>query len=242
MKTVIIIPERYNSERFPGKPLALIGQKPVVLWVCESASKAKRADELIVATDDKRIKEVVVNAGFTAVMTSCEHLSGTDRIAEAVSTLDCDIVVNLQGDEPFLEPEIIDTLIDRIYSNPSLQVVTAAVEITNKTEAKDSNIVKVVVDNENKALYFSRSMIPYYRNGAESGKWLKHLGIYCMKKKYLLEFIKMGQLPLEKAEKLEQLRILESGVDIYVQKVKYSGIGIDTPEDLKKALAFMENN
>lgn len=241
MKTIIVIPERYNSERFPGKPLALIGTKPVVLWVCESAAKAKRADALIVATDDKRIKEVVVDAGFTAVMTSCEHLSGTDRIAEAVSTLDCDVVVNLQGDEPFLNPEIIDALIDRIYLDPSSQVVTAAVKITDKTEAKDPNIVKVAVDKENKALYFSRSMIPYYRNGAENEKWLKHLGIYCMKKKYLLEFVKMGQSSLEKAEKLEQLRILESGVDIYVQKVECSGIGIDTPEDLKKASAFIEN-
>ncbi|MBN2189657.1 MAG: 3-deoxy-manno-octulosonate cytidylyltransferase [Candidatus Aureabacteria bacterium] len=241
MKTLIVIPERYESTRFPGKPLVLLGEKPLVLWACEAAEKSKSADEVIVATDDARIKDVVEQAGFTAVMTSKKHVSGTDRVSEVVFKKECDIVVNLQGDEPFMKPEIIDALINRLSGDHSVQIATAAVEIRDEKEAADTNIVKVVVDKNNYAMYFSRSMIPFYRDMSADKRWLKHLGIYCMRKSFLGDFVKMKHSGLEGIEKLEQLRILESGNDIYVEKVDYSGLGVDTPEDLKKAEQFILN-
>ncbi|MDD5645005.1 MAG: 3-deoxy-manno-octulosonate cytidylyltransferase [bacterium] len=241
MKTLIVIPERYESTRFPGKPLALLGEKPLVLWVCEAAEKVKSADEVIVATDDLRIKDVVEEAGFTAVMTSKKHISGTDRVSEVVFKRECEIVVNLQGDEPFMKPEIIDVLINRLSRDRSIQIATAAAETTSEQEAADPNTVKVVIDKNNYAMYFSRSAIPFYRDMSSEKRWLKHLGIYCMRKSFVGDFVKMAHSRLEDVERLEQLRILESGNDIYVEKVDYSGLGIDTPDDLKKAEEYISN-
>ena len=226
-KAVVIIPARWASSRFPGKPLVGIRGKPMIQWVVENARRASLVSDVIVATDDQRILDVISSFGGKGVLTSSGHLSGTDRIAEVAATIDCDFVVNVQGDEPLIPPENIDRVIQLLLNDRLVKVV------------------KVVVDYQGFALYFSRAPIPFNRDewnnvysreksGALDFPVYKHVGIYAYSKDFLMEFSRMPVSPLESIEKLEQLRILENGVHIKVIETNKFSIGVDCPEDLVK--------
>ena len=233
-----IIPARYNSTRLKGKPLAGINGKTMIQRVYEQAKKSRLLHRVIVATDDKRIFETVQGFGGEAVMTSKKHKSGTDRIGEAVKGLKCDIVVNIQGDEPFIPPGNIDMAVRALLDERKVNVSTLAKRFDNEKEIKDTNKVKVVFDNNNFALYFSRSVIPFDRdNNKNKIKYYKHIGLYAFRKRYLLKFTGMKHSALENAEKLEQLRILENGEKIKVVMVRKDSLSVDTNDDLKKARA-----
>ncbi|MFA5779824.1 MAG: 3-deoxy-manno-octulosonate cytidylyltransferase [Elusimicrobiota bacterium] len=229
MKIIGVIPVRYNSTRFPGKPLVKILDRPMIQWVYEAALKSKFLDEVIIATDDKKIFDCVGTFAAKVVMTpKCN--SGTDRLAFTVKKINCDIVVNIQGDEPLIKPEIIDAAIKPLIKNKSIQVTTVATDFENGKEKTNPNNVKVILDKNNFAIYFSRLSLP---------NSLKHIGLYVFKKKFLLKFARMKQTPLELSEKLEQLRILENGHKIYVAKTKYKTIGVDTKSDLEKVKKWL---
>jgi 3-deoxy-manno-octulosonate cytidylyltransferase (CMP-KDO synthetase) len=242
VKIVGIIPARFASTRFPGKPLALIAGKPLLQHVVEQCQKAKSLSEIIVATDDTRIWEVAQN--FCRVeMTRPEHPSGSDRIAEVAERCACDAVVNIQGDEPLIEPSVIDAVANALAQN---EMSTAATRIRNPAELDNPNVVKVVVNAASRALYFSRRMIPYLREAASGSSeqlaafaFLKHLGIYGYRRETLLRLVKFPVSPLENAEKLEQLRALENGVPIMVVKVDYDSIGVDAPEDVARVVELL---
>jgi 3-deoxy-manno-octulosonate cytidylyltransferase (CMP-KDO synthetase) len=237
MKTVAVIPARYGSTRFPGKPLAIINGKPMVQRVYEQCAKAKLVDKIIVATEDKRIIDCVKSFGGEAVMTSSKHHSGTDRVIEVIKDLSCDIVVNVQGDEPFIDPLSIDKVIKPFSEEKSVQVATPAVKFKNASDVRDPNKVKVIVDKNGDAIYFSRSPIPYDGHDVKFS-FLKHIGIYSFRKKFLLAFGALKKTPLELKEKLEQLRMIENGYKIRVVLISKDSIAIDTPEDIRKALAI----
>ena len=238
MKIVGIIPARFGSTRFPGKPLALVAGKPLLQHVVEQSQQAKSLSEIIVATDDTRIWEVAQN--FCRVeMTRPEHPSGSDRIAEVAERISCDAIVNIQGDEPLIDPNVIDAVANALAQN---EMSTAATPIKNLSELDNPNVVKVVADAAGRALYFSRRTIPYLREAASrpmneqlaAFPFLKHLGIYGYRRETLLRLVKFPVSPLENAEKLEQLRALENGIGIAVVKVDYDSIGVDAPEDVKQ--------
>jgi 3-deoxy-manno-octulosonate cytidylyltransferase (CMP-KDO synthetase) len=242
MKIVGIIPARFASTRFPGKPLALIAGKPLIQHVVEQCQKAKSLSEIIVATDDTRIWEVAQN--FCRVeMTRPEHPSGSDRIAEVAERCECDAVVNIQGDEPLIEPSVIDAVANALAQN---EMSTAATRIKIPAELDNPNVVKVVVNAAGRALYFSRRTIPYLREAASGSSeqlaafaFLKHLGIYGYRRETLLRLVKFPVSPLENAEKLEQLRALENGIQIAVVKVDYDSIGVDAPEDVVRVVELL---
>lgn len=238
MKTVGIIPARFASTRFPGKPLANIAGKPLIQHVVERCKLAKALAEVIVATDDLRIADVA--ARFCRVeLTRPEHPSGTDRVAEVAARLECDAVVNIQGDEPLIEPGVIDAVADALIDAP---MSTAATRIKNAADYENPNVVKVVVNSAGRALYFSRRTIPYLREAASrpvaeqlaAFPFLKHLGIYGYRRDVLLRLVQFPVSALESAEKLEQLRALENGIEIAVVQVKYDGVGVDVPEDVAR--------
>lgn len=226
-----VIPARYASTRFPGKPLADIFGKPMIQRVYENSMKSKLINEIIIATDDKRIFEAATKFRCRAVLTSKKHKSGTDRICEAIEKIKCDIAVNIQGDEPFINAKNIDKAIAPMLNDDSIKVSTIAIKAENSADIRNPNKVKVVFDKNNNALYFSRSVIPSPRNEAQ---YYKHIGLYVYRKKFLLEFAKMKRTKLEISEELEQLRILENGYKIKVVEVKEDSISVDTPSDLKK--------
>jgi len=230
---VVVIPVRYASTRLPGKPLLKETGKYLVQHAYEAASKSARASRVIVATDDKRIFEAVREFGGDAVMTFAKHPSGTDRTAEAVRTIDCDVVINVQGDEPELPAAYIDRLIEMFDKDADLQMATLAVPVKYSDESISPNTVKVVLDSRGDAMYFSRAPIPYYRDGIPEGQaaFLKHLGIYGYRKKFLGLFVAWPPSKLERTEHLEQLRALERGVRIRVGVAETDTIGIDTRED-----------
>lgn len=236
MKIVGIIPARYASTRFPGKPLALIAGKPLIQHVVERCQRAARLDEIIVATDDTRIWEVAQDF-CRAEMTAPEHPSGTDRIAEVAANYGCDGVVNIQGDEPLIDPRVIDAVAEALEE---AEMSTAATLITEVSEWENPNVVKVVVNAAGRALYFSRRAIPCVRGVGEGAAqlaafpFLKHLGIYGYRRETLLHLVKFPVSPLEQAEKLEQLRALENGIQIAVVRVNYDSVGVDAPADLKR--------
>ena len=233
-KCAVIIPARYASTRFPGKPLAMLAGKPMIRHVYEKAA-ASCAAVVAVATDDERIAAAVESFGGTAVMTSPAHPSGTDRIAEALGKLDreCDLVINVQGDEPLIPTSVIDELIGAMRNDPALPMATVAVP--GDREKMTENNLKVVFGADGKAHYFSRSMIPFLRRGgAECGVWL-HWGIYAYRRDVLEKFVALPPGKLENAEKLEQLRALENGIAIQVVTSELQSIGVDTPDDLAAA-------
>jgi len=233
VKVLACIPARYGSTRFAGKVLAKDTGKFLIQHTYERACLAKLPDKVIIAADDERIAAAAKSFGAECILTSPEHKSGTDRIAEAVTDIDVDIVVNLQADEPEIDPENIDFLAQLLIKNPDYQMATLAADFQTPEQVKDPNIVKVVVDKDNYAIYFSRSVIPYDRKAGDSGEmknYLRHLGIYAYRKDFLLEITSMPQSRLEKIEKLEQLRAIEYGFDILVGKVKHTCDGIDTPD------------
>lgn len=238
MKIVGIIPARYASTRFPGKPLALIAGKPLVQRVVERCQQARTLAEVIVATDDSRIAQAA--ASFCRVeMTRPDHPSGSDRIAEVARRLDCDAVVNIQGDEPLIEPAVIDVVAEALKNT---EMSTAATAVRTVEEFESPNVVKVVVSASGRALYFSRRTIPFIRDAARSSSaeqmaafpFLKHLGIYGYRRDTLLRLVQFPMSPLEAAEKLEQLRALENGIQIEVARVQYDSVGVDAPEDVAR--------
>ena len=237
-KIIVCIPARYGSTRFPAKVLAKDTGKFLIQHVYEQAKLAKLPDRVIIAADDERIAEAAKSFGAECIMTNPDCPSGTDRIAEAVGELDFDIVVNLQGDEPEIDPANIDTVAKLLLDNIDYPMATLAAEFETKEQIADPNIVKVVTMNNeqrtmNRAIYFSRSVIPYDRENTGIGSvknYLRHIGIYAYRKDFLLKITKLPQTPLEKLEKLEQLRAIENGFDILVAKVKHTCAGIDTPE------------
>ena len=233
MKVIGCIPARYGSTRFAGKVLAKDTGKYLIQHTYERACQAKRLEKILIATDDEKVFEAVKSFGGECVLTSTEHQSGTDRIAEAVVDIDTEIIVNLQGDEPEIDPANIDYLADLLLDNPDCSMATLAAEFQSAEQVADANIVKVVLDQKARAIYFSRSPIPYDREQKGIGEvkqYLRHLGIYAYRKDFLLEITKLPQTPLEKTEKLEQLRALENGYDILVGKVTHTCDGIDTPQ------------
>lgn len=247
MVTICLIPARYGSTRFPGKPLAILKNKPIIQHVYERAKSSKLIDDVFIATDDNRILHTVESFGGKAIMTSSEHPSGTDRIAEAVDKLlkegynlqESSIIINLQGDEPLIKGEMIDQLIDLMKSEDNL-IGTLAKQIEKEEDFLNPNIVKVVFDKKGYALYFSRSPIPFDREkfieGFSHNNFMyKHIGIYGFTLKILKNFVNLPQSRLEKIESLEQLRALENGIKIKIGITEFDSFGIDTPYDLEVA-------
>src|SRR5438552_9163010 len=238
VKILGIIPARYASSRFPGKPLALIAGKPLIQHVVERCQQAKSLSDVIVATDDTRIWEVAQDF-CRAEMTLPDHPSGTDRIAEVVQRVECDAAVNIQGDEPLIDPRVIDAVAGALANAP---MSTAATPLKNPSEYENPNVVKVVVNSAGRALYFSRRTIPYLRDAASGSVaeqlaaflFLKHLGIYGYRRETLLRLVKFPVAPVEREEKLEQIRALENGIEIAVVRVNYESIGVDVPEDVAR--------
>ena len=235
IRIIGVIPARYGSSRFEGKVLADIAGKPMIQWVYERAKKSKTLDELLVAVDDLRVQSRVEGFGGKTVLTGAHHKSGTDRIAEVVEKMPADIVVNIQGDQPLIDPDMIDEAVQPMIDNDKIQMSTLKRQI-EKDEFDDPGVVKVVVDDQDFALYFSRSLIPYRRYD-EDMRIYEHVGLYVYRKDFLLKISKMPQGYLEKIESLEQLRVLEKGYRILVVETKVdkaAGVSVDTPQDIAK--------
>lgn len=232
MKVIGVIPARYASVRFPGKPLAPLAGTPMVLHVLAAARAARRLDRVVVATDDARIADVVRREGGEAVFTSPDAASGTDRLAEAAAGLAGDVYVNVQGDEPLMPAENIDLVVETLLASPDREIATVALPV-GAAEAGDPNVVKVAVASDGRALYFSRAPIPYPRTGAPA--YRKHLGLYAYRAGTLAKLAALPPSPLERQESLEQLRWLEAGWSVWVGEASADSIGVDTPEDLAKA-------
>lgn len=244
MKTIAVIPARYAATRFPGKLMAQLGDKSVIWMTYLNTIQTELFDDVFVVTDSEVIFEEITKKGGKAIMSIAEHQTGSDRIAEAVKDLDCDIVVNVQGDEPFVKKEALAKLVEAYEKdyNQEISLATLAQEITDEEDIHNPNSVKVNWDIHNFALYFSRSPIPYPRETNFKAKYYQHIGIYAFRKSALLNFAKLPMRQNEKAEKLEQLRYLEYGMKIKVLETGFMGIGIDTPEDLEKANAYLNNH
>ncbi len=244
-KVVAIIPARYHSNRFEGKPLALIDGKPMIRHVVERAMKVNILSMVVVATDDRRIAAVVEDFGGQVVMTGSTHASGTDRLAEAAELLDIgeqDVVVNIQGDQPLFAPEVIEQVAGPLLDDPALHMSTLIYKIIRPEEINDPNHVKTVFDCHSNALYFSRSPIPFQRNPDEPVKptYYKHLGFYAYRKGFLLTFVGLPEGEWERFEKLEQLRALEYGYSIRVVETEHDSIEVDTPMDAKRVEKFLQ--
>jgi 3-deoxy-manno-octulosonate cytidylyltransferase (CMP-KDO synthetase) len=234
MKIIGILPARYGSTRLPGKSLKDICGKPMIQYVYEAAQKARLLTRVVVATDDQRIVDAVEKFGGQACLTSVNHKTGTDRIAEVARTVEADIVVNIQGDEPLLDPRQIDEVIQPMLDDPTLKACTLCRLIQNDEDLINPNVVKAVFDLQGNALYFSRSIIPYPRE-TQNHHAYEHIGIYVYRKDFLMQYVQMSQTPLEISESLEQLRILENGIrlKVAVTQFEYNGLSVDTAEDLE---------
>lgn len=263
MRAVGLIPARYASRRFPGKVLAPIAGRPMIQHVAERARQAKLLDLVLVATDDVRVRDAVEAFGGRAVLTSADHASGTDRIAEVARGIDCEIVVNVQGDEPTLDPTSIDRAVAPLLDDPTIPMATLCTPIRDEADARDPNTVKVVCDRRGFALYFSRACIPFYRDAAEAGaggrgpgagaaepgvgdpglggsaRWRKHIGLYAYRREVLLRLAALAPTALETAEHLEQLRALEHGLRILVVETAQDAIGVDVPADILRVAALL---
>ena len=238
-----IIPARYASTRFPGKPLADLAGRPMIQHVYERACRAASLNEVLVATDDERIFDAVVRFGGEAIMTDPNHMSGTDRIAAVAKRLSsAEIIVNIQGDEPLISPSTIDAAIAPLLADYAILMSSVMAPMPDAVRSWDANIVKVVTDLTGFALYFSRAPIPSPRDAMEGpGYWKKHIGLYVYRRDFLLAFAQLPATPLEKIEKLEQLRVLEHGYRIkMVECADDASIGVDTPEDLERVRAMLE--
>lgn len=253
MRVVGVIPARYASSRFPGKPLAILRGRPMIQHVYERARRSDTLARVVVATDDSRIRDAVVAFGGEVQLTGLHHPSGTDRVAEVAASLSCEVVVNIQGDEPLIEAAMIDEAVSPFFVEPELVMGTVCRRLENEEEWQSPHVVKVVRDNRGFALYFSRAPIPYGRvegrEGRVEGKggsgpqlstlssqpvWYKHIGLYVYRRDFLLKLASLVPTPLEETEQLEQLRALEYGYPIKVVETKYDSIGVDTPEDLER--------
>ncbi len=232
-ETVVVIPARYASSRFPGKPLADLGGTPIIEHVYRRASESRAVGAVIVATDDERIARVVERFGGRAVMTRVDHASGTDRLAEVAEQLSCELIVNVQGDEPLIDPQMIDEAVQPFQQDATLMMSTLRTRIGDPSDLANPNVVKVVVDRDGFALYFSRSPIPFNRQGGPAVAW-KHVGLYVYRREFLLAFARLEPTALERTESLEQLRALEHGFRIKAVETEYDSISVDTPEDLER--------
>jgi 3-deoxy-manno-octulosonate cytidylyltransferase (CMP-KDO synthetase) len=232
---VAVIPARYASTRLPGKPLADIDGRPMIEHVYRRAAQASGVDAVVVATDDRRVADAVERFGGLARMTSTDHKTGMDRIAEVAAELRAEIIVNVQGDEPLVEPSAITAMVDALLSDPALEMSTLSTPIRREDDYLSPHVVKVVVDATGDALYFSRAPVPYHRDGPpEGGHYAyKHLGLYAYRRDFLLRLAALPQTTLERAEALEQLRALEHGFRIRAVETEYDSVGVDTPEDLE---------
>jgi len=241
VKVLGVIPSRWGSTRFPGKSLYPVCGKPLVRWVAEAALRAKALDEVIVATDDARIAEALHGMeGVRVAMTRSDHPSGTDRVAEAASPQDDDIVINIQGDEPLIDPALIDALAERLKNDARYEMATVAARLDSPRDLEARSVVKVVCDRDGGALYFSRLPIPCKRDGApELGMYLRHLGIYAYRGAFLKRLVREPPCTLELAESLEQLRALWLGAKIAVIETRHVGVGVDTPEDVATVEALL---
>lgn len=241
-RIVAVIPARYQSSRFPGKPLADLAGQPMIAHVYQRAAAAPGIDAVLVATDDARIAAAVEAFGGQVRMTRSSHRTGTDRIAEVAVDLDCDIILNVQGDLPLLEPGMIAQVVEPLRDDPELPMATLSRPITDPAELTNPNVVKVVSDRSGNALYFSRAALPYVRDpspGRDRPHPFKHFGLYAYRRDFLLTLTTLPQTPLELAESLEQLRVLEHGYHIRVVETHYDIVEVDTPEDLERARQLM---
>ncbi len=245
MSVLVVIPARYGSVRFPGKPLASLHGKPVIQHVYEQVARTTRADEVVVATDDERIREVVERFGGTVVMTSPTLQSGTERAAEVARARSAEVIINVQGDEPLIQPDMVDALVDFLERHRAVPMASLMTKLARPEDAANPNVVKVVVDRDGFALYFSRAPIPFVRSdqprGVASQAW-KHLGIYGYQRHFLLQFPSLPPTPLAQLEQLEQLRALEHGYRIKLLETIHDTIGVDTPEDLAKVEAILQKS
>ena len=240
LQVVAVIPARFASSRFPGKPLADLDGRPMIEHVHRRVAAAPWVSRVIVATDDLRVADAVRRFGGEVRLTRDDHPSGTDRLAEVATTLDCDVVVNVQGDEPLIDPRAIGEAVAPFAADPSMQVTTLRCRIVDPADLTNPNIVKVVVDRGGYALYFSRASVPYVRD--PRGGWpplYKHIGLYAYRRSALLVLAALEPTPLERAERLEQLRALEHGIRIRAVETTYDSIGVDTPEDLEQVRRLM---
>lgn len=248
MKIIAVIPARYGSTRFPGKPLADLQGKPLIQWVYERVKKAKMVDRVVVATDDQRILRAVRDFGGEAIMTSRRHRSGMERVAQVAEELTPGIIVNAQGDEPMIHPRMIDEAVLPLLKDRTLKMATLKARIHDLHDLIDPNVVKVVTDSRDFALYFSRSPIPGLKEGTYFRRHLrlinicKHIGLYVYRRNFLFQLTKLKPTPLETAEGLEQLRALENGYRIKVVTTKFEVVGVDTPADLEKVKERLKAN
>ncbi|PIE50138.1 MAG: 3-deoxy-manno-octulosonate cytidylyltransferase [Flavobacteriales bacterium] len=236
MKIIAVIPARYEASRFPGKLMKKLGEKSVIATTYENVVETDLFDEVLVATDSEIIFDEIQNIGGRVVMTG-EHETGSDRIAEAVQDVDCDIVVNVQGDEPFLKKEPLAQLIKVFKTDDKKEISLASLKIklTEKEEIENPNNVKVITDLQGFAMYFSRAVIPFHRDKEMEAEYFKHIGVYAFRKEALVKFANLPITPLEKLEKIECIRYLENGMKMKLLETEFIGVGIDTPEDLEKA-------
>lgn len=243
MKIIAVIPARYQASRFPGKLMQILGEKTVIATTYQNVVETKLFHDVFVATDSEIIFNEIQNIGGNAVMTG-EHETGSDRIAEAVENIDCDIVVNVQGDEPFLKSEPLTKLISVFNTdhNQEISLASLKIKLNEIEEIENPNNVKVITDNQDFALYFSRSVIPYPRETSVKAEYFKHIGVYAFRKNALLNFAKLKMQPLEIAEKIECIRYLEYGMKIKMIETDFLGVGIDVPEDLEKARLILKNS
>lgn len=239
VSAVAIIPARYQSSRLPGKALADIAGLPMIQHVYRRAAAAASISRVIVATDDRRIMEVVLAFGGEAVLTAASHQSGTDRLAEVAASLDCHVVVNVQGDEPVLAPDTIDAAVEPFTTDPALEMSTLRRRIVDPGEFANPNVTKVVVDGGGFAMYFSRAAIPFTRQGQPAAAAWAHVGLYVYRRDTLLRLAALPQTALERTEALEQLRALEHGIRIQAIETTHESIGVDTPEDLERVRALL---
>lgn len=243
MKIIAVIPARYEASRFPGKLMQLLGEKTVIATTYQNVVETGLFAEVFVATDSEIIFKEIEKIGGNAIMTG-NHETGSDRIAEAVENIECDIVVNVQGDEPFLKKEPLHQLISvfKDDNNEEISLASLKIKLREKEEIENPNHVKVITDHQGFALYFSRSVIPFPRETSVVAEYFKHIGVYAFRKKALLNFANLEMQPLEIAEKIECIRYLEYGMKIKMIETDFVGVGIDVPEDLEKARQILKNN
>lgn len=240
MKTIAVIPARLKSQRLPNKVLKKISGKSLLWHVWRQAKEAEEVEEVVIACCEDEVKKEAEDFGALVCMTDPHHESGTDRVAEAVSKIECDIVLNMQADEPLIKPETLNKIARFLTDNKECLMATAVFAMTDKSRLESPNVVKVAADKKGQAIFFSRSLIPYNRGNCPNVRYFKHIGIYGYRKNFLLEFSRLEQSPLEKIEKLEQLRAVEHGVKIKLIEIDYDTVGVDTEEDfeiVKKMMA-----
>jgi len=241
VKTVVVIPARLESSRLPNKVLLDVNGKSLIQRVWERVKSAKKIDEIYIATDNQKIVEVVNSFGGNAILTSTKHQSGTDRIAEAVENIDTDLVINVQGDEPLIDPNLIDSFVELFKNDYEVYFASAMHRIGTLEDLDNPNVVKVISDLKNNAIYFSRSRIPFSRDGEISVEnYFQHIGIYAYKKDFLLRYSQLPQTYFEKIEKLEQLRAIENGFKIRMVETDYRSVGVDTLEDLERVRGLIK--